>query len=123
MKIFSHSKCLTAFIVASVFLIAGCNQVHEMPSPAGWIYDLEVILTTKNLGQTVEIIVSDNGNGIPKEAISKIFQPFFSTKPNGKGTGLGMGLACDIIRVHNGSLKVESEEGAVTKFIIQLPIT
>lgn len=123
MKIFSHSKCLTAFIIASVFLIAGCNQAYEVLSPAGRGYEPEVILTTKNLGQTVEIIVSDNGNGIPEEAISKIFRPFFTTKPTGKGTGLGMSLTYDINRVHNGSLKVESDEGAVTKFIIQLPIT
>jgi signal transduction histidine kinase len=70
----------------------------------------------------VEIIISDNGNGISRPIISKIFQPFFTTKPTGEGTGLGLSMAYDIItKEHNGTIKVESEEGKGTKFIIQLP--
>ncbi|MDQ6764009.1 MAG: ATP-binding protein, partial [Bacteroidota bacterium] len=70
----------------------------------------------------VEVIVSDNGNGIPQNIIEKIFQPFFTTKPTGQGTGLGLSLAYDIItKEHNGSIRVESKEGEGTTFIIQLP--
>ncbi len=72
----------------------------------------------------VEVIVSDNGNGIPSNIVDKIFQPFFTTKPTGQGTGLGLSLAYDIItKEHNGSIKVESKEGEGSTFIIQLPIT
>lgn len=69
----------------------------------------------------VEIIVSDNGTGIPQNIVNKIFQPFFTTKPTGQGTGLGLSLAYDVIKAHNGELKVETQEGKGTTFIIQLP--
>ncbi|MEJ7626846.1 MAG: ATP-binding protein [Ferruginibacter sp.] len=67
------------------------------------------------------IYVSDNGNGIPQTIVDKIFQPFFTTKPTGQGTGLGLSLSYDIIKTHGGEIKVESEEGKGTTFIIQLP--
>lgn len=71
----------------------------------------------------IEIIVSDNGNGIPQNIIDKIFQPFFTTKPTGQGTGLGLSLAYDIItKEHNGTIKVESKESEGTAFIISLPL-
>ncbi|RZJ65457.1 MAG: tetratricopeptide repeat protein [Flavobacterium sp.] len=70
----------------------------------------------------VEIHVSDNGNGIPKSIIDKIFQPFFTTKPTGEGTGLGLSMSYDIVtKGHGGSLKVESREGNGTVFIVSLP--
>ena len=70
----------------------------------------------------IEIVVTDNGNGIPQNIIDKIFQPFFTTKPTGEGTGLGLSLAYDIItKEHNGTIKVESKEGEGTSFIIQIP--
>ncbi len=69
----------------------------------------------------VEIKVSDNGNGIPQKIIDKIFQPFFTTKPTGQGTGLGLSLSYDIIKAHGGEIKVETKEGEGTAFIIQLP--
>ena len=76
---------------------------------------------TRKLNDKVEIIVSDNGNGIPKNITDKIFQPFFTTKPTGQGTGLGLSLAYDIItKEHNGMIKVESKEGEGSEFIIQL---
>ena len=70
----------------------------------------------------VLIAVSDNGNGIPQNILDKIFQPFFTTKPTGQGTGLGLSLSYDIVKAHGGELKVETKEGEGTTFIIQLPV-
>jgi len=76
---------------------------------------------TRKINDKIEITVSDNANGIPQKIIDKIFQPFFTTKPTGQGTGLGLSLAYDIItKEHNGTLRVESKEGEGSKFIIQL---
>jgi len=72
------------------------------------------------MGNYLEIRVEDNGNGIPKKLIDKIFQPFFTTKPTGEGTGLGLSLSYDIVKAHGGELKVETKEGEGTKFIILL---
>lgn len=85
------------------------------------------IKTSKNLpsggrGAEVVISVTDNGPGIPKNILDKVFQPFFTTKPTGQGTGLGLSLSYDIIKAHGGELKVETKEGAGTEFIIRLPI-
>jgi two-component system, NtrC family, sensor kinase len=71
----------------------------------------------------VEIRVKDNGPGIPAEIKDKIFQPFFTTKPTGQGTGLGLSLSYDIVKAHGGELKVETNEGEGTTFIIHLPKT
>jgi len=90
-------------------------------------YEPTIILTTKRLGNKpdnyrVEIRVADNGNGIPQKVLDKIFQPFFTTKPTGLGTGLGLSLSYDIItRGHGGELKVETKEGKGAEFIIILP--
>jgi len=81
-----------------------------------------VIVTTKNLGNTIEISVKDNGSGIPNEIKNKIFQPFFTTKPTGQGTGLGLSLSYDIVKAHGGELKVKTKEDEGTTFIVQLPI-
>ncbi|MEP6949011.1 MAG: two-component regulator propeller domain-containing protein [Ginsengibacter sp.] len=70
----------------------------------------------------IEIIVKDNGKGIPQNVVDKIFQPFFTTKPTGQGTGLGLSLSYDIIKTHGGEIKVDTKEGEGTTFIIQLPI-
>ncbi len=72
---------------------------------------------------SVVITVSDNGNGIPEKIKDKIFQPFFTTKPTGQGTGLGLSLSYDIVKAHGGEIKVESIEGKGSVFIIQLPLT
>jgi len=69
----------------------------------------------------VEVTVSDNGPGIPASALDKIFQPFFTTKPTGQGTGLGLSLSYDIVKAHGGELSVETKEGEGTTFIIRLP--
>ena len=82
-----------------------------------------VTLTTQRLADTVKIIISDNGIGIPADIKDKVFEPFFTTKPTGSGTGLGLSLSYDIIvQGHSGDLKVESEEGEGASFIITLPL-
>ncbi|HKK11672.1 MAG TPA: GAF domain-containing protein, partial [Flavobacteriaceae bacterium] len=85
-------------------------------------YEPTVSVSTKKSGNYVEISVEDNGNGIPKTLIDKIFQPFFTTKPTGEGTGLGLSLSYDIIQAHGGELKVKTEKGKGTVFSIQLPV-
>ena len=70
----------------------------------------------------MEIKLSDNGNGIPPKIVDKIFQPFFTTKPTGRGTGLGLSLSYDIVKAHGGEIKVETKEGEGSAFIIQLPV-
>jgi len=85
-------------------------------------YEPIVSVSTKKNNGKVEIKVSDNGNGIPQKVIDKIFQPFFTTKPTGQGTGLGLSLSYDIVKSHGGELQVETKEGEGSEFIIQLPL-
>ena len=84
-------------------------------------YTPTVKILTKNLGDKVEIRIEDNGMGIPESIKEKIFQPFFSTKPTGQGTGLGLSLSYDIVKAHGGTLEVNSKEGEGSEFIILLP--
>ncbi|MBS1934029.1 MAG: hypothetical protein JST96_08510 [Bacteroidetes bacterium] len=84
-------------------------------------YDPTVWVSTKKINGKTEIHVKDNGMGVPQKVIDKIFQPFFTTKPVGQGTGLGLSLSYDIVKAHNGDLKVETKEGEGAEFIIQLP--
>lgn len=86
-------------------------------------YKPAITLTTIKEGSYVAIKVADNGNGISQSIIDKIFQPFFTTKPTGLGTGLGLSLSYDIIKAHGGEIKVETKEGEGTTFIILLPLT
>jgi signal transduction histidine kinase len=85
-------------------------------------YEPTVSVSTKKIGDKILISVKDNGNGIPSKVLDKIFQPFFTTKPTGQGTGLGLSLSYDIVKAHGGELKVETKTGEGTEFIIQLPI-
>ena len=85
-------------------------------------YEPTVSISTKKMGDKVEIIVSDNGNGIPQKVLDKIFQPFFTTKPTGQGTGLGLSLSYDIIKAHGGEIKVETKEREGTEFIVGISI-
>ena len=89
-------------------------------------YEPTVTIATKKLvvegKEQVAISVADNGNGIPQKIIDKIFQPFFTTKPTGQGTGLGLSLSYDIVKAHGGELKVETKETEGSTFIIQLPV-
>jgi len=95
--------------------------VHERQKEEGDAYKPIVLISTRKIDGKIEIRVSDNGNGMPDSIKEKIFQPFFTTKPTGQGTGLGLSLAYDIIKAHGGEIKVESKEGDLTTFIIQLP--
>ncbi len=79
-------------------------------------------MSTKNENGKVLIKVKDNGIGIPQKVVDKMFQPFFTTKPTGQGTGLGLSLSYDIIKAHGGELNVETKEGEGSTFIIDLPI-
>ena len=93
----------------------------KQQQPAG--YEPTVSVITKKTGNNILVTVKDNGNGIPKAALDKIFQPFFTTKPSGQGTGLGLSMSYEIItKAHGGELKVESNEGEGAEFTINLPI-
>ena len=86
-------------------------------------YQPTVWVSTKKTGNEVHLTVKDNGAGIPDDIKAKIFQPFFTTKPTGEGTGLGLSLSYDIIiKGHSGKLEVESKVGEGTTFIVKLPI-
>jgi two-component system, NtrC family, sensor kinase len=85
-------------------------------------YEPTVLVSTKKANGKIEISVKDNGNGIPESIKDKIFQPFFTTKPTGQGTGLGLSLSYDIVKAHGGELKVASKEGEGTEFLIQLNV-
>ena len=85
-------------------------------------YEPTVSVSTKRLADKVVIRVKDNGMGVPQKVLDKIFQPFFTTKPVGEGTGLGLSLSYDIIKAHGGELKVETKEGEGAEFIIILPV-
>ncbi len=85
-------------------------------------YEPTVSVSTINLHGNIEIRVKDNGTGIPQNVLDKVFQPFFTTKPTGQGTGLGLSLSYDIVKAHGGELKVETKEGEETVFTIILPL-
>jgi signal transduction histidine kinase len=96
--------------------------VSEKKKQSGDEYEPTVIVNTLKQNDKIEIKIKDNGNGIPQKMVDKIFQPFFTTKPTGQGTGLGLSLSYDIIKAHGGELKVDSREGEGSIFTINLPI-
>jgi signal transduction histidine kinase len=96
--------------------------VSERLKAEGEKLEPTVSVSTKKEGNKVLISVKDNGNGIPENVKEKIFQPFFTTKPTGQGTGLGLSLSYDIVKAHGGELKVETKEGRGSEFIIMLPV-
>jgi two-component system NtrC family sensor kinase len=97
--------------------------VREQRNQNGDKYEPMVSISTKKSGHKVLISVKDNGIGIPEKVLDKIFQPFFTTKPTGQGTGLGLSLSYDIVKAHGGDLKVETKEGEGSEFVIQLPLS
>jgi signal transduction histidine kinase len=93
--------------------------VHEATDPA---FQPSLRVTTRDLGDQVEIRVRDNGVGMPPEVQSRLFTPFFTTKPTGEGTGLGLSISWDIVtQQHGGTIAVDSEVGAFTGFTVRLP--
>ena len=108
-------------LLTNAFYVVDEKKKNPQP-PEGGVYNPTVSISTKKMGDKVEIKVSDNGNGIPPKVLDKIFQPFFTTKPTGQGTGLGLSLSYDIVKAHGGEIKVESKENEGTTFIIQLPL-
>jgi signal transduction histidine kinase/ligand-binding sensor domain-containing protein len=96
--------------------------VDEKKKQIGKDYEPIVSVTTKKINGKVEVKVADNGNGIPQKVIDKIFQPFFTTKPTGQGTGLGLSLSYDIVKAHGGEIRVDTKEGTGTEFVIVLPL-
>jgi len=92
--------------------------VNERQKEEGVGYEPTVTISTLQQNGKVEIKVKDNGNGIPKNVVDKIFQPFFTTKPTGQGTGLGLSLAYDIIKAHGGDIRVQTKEGEGTEFLV-----
>jgi two-component system NtrC family sensor kinase len=85
-------------------------------------YEPLVSVSTSRQNSSIEIRIKDNGTGIPSKVVDKIFQPFFTTKPTGQGTGLGLSLSYDIVKTHGGELKVETKENEGSEFIISLPV-
>ncbi len=100
------------------------DVMHGVPTMPGVLdtmqYQPKVSVSTKKKDKQVIITVKDNGNGIPEKIIDKIFQPFFTTKPTGQGTGLGLSLSYDIVKAHGGGMKVKSTEGQGSEFVILL---
>jgi len=96
--------------------------VTEKEKLKGEGYAPAVSVSTKKINDKVEITVADNGNGIPQNILDKIFQPFFTTKPTGQGTGLGLSLAYDIVKAHGGEIRVETKEGEGSEFVVQIPM-
>jgi len=95
--------------------------VNEQKKQNSISYQPTVVVGTQECDGKIQITVRDNGNGIPQKNSDKIFQPFFTTKPTGQGTGLGLSLSYDIIKAHGGEIKVDSKEGKGSEFVIELP--
>ena len=110
-------------LLTNAFYAVNEKALSAAATPTAAKYEPTVSVSTKKTGDKVEIRVSDNGNGIPQTIADKIFQPFFTTKPTGQGTGLGLSLSYDIIKAHKGEIKMETNKGEGSEFIIQLPIT
>jgi signal transduction histidine kinase len=107
-------------------LITNAFYAAPLPPEGGFLnpdykHNPTIWISTKKVGDKILISVRDNGPGIPQKILDKIFQPFFTTKPTGQGTGLGLSLSYDIVKAHGGELKVETKEGEGTAFIITLP--
>jgi signal transduction histidine kinase len=109
-------------LITNAFYAVNEKTLSTVLTPTAVKYEPTVSISTKRIGDKVEIKVADNGNGIPQKVLDKIFQPFYTTKPTGQGTGLGLSLSYDIVKAHGGELKVETKEGDGATFIIVLPV-
>jgi signal transduction histidine kinase len=95
--------------------------VNERKKQLNGTFESTVEVSTKRVGNKIELCVKDNGSGIPRKIVDKIFQPFFTTKPTGQGTGLGLSLSYDIIKAHGGEIRVETNEEEGTEFMLVIP--
>jgi signal transduction histidine kinase len=110
-------------LINNAFYAVSSRNLSGISNQAGLAYKPTVTVTTRRSGDHIEIRVKDNGTGIPQPVIDKIFQPFFTTKPAGEGTGLGLSMSYDIItNGHGGTIEVKTKEGEGTEFIIVLPL-
>jgi signal transduction histidine kinase len=109
-------------LITNAFYVVNEKALSAVATPTAAKYEPTVAVSTKKSGDKIFISVKDNGNGIPPKVLDKIFQPFFTTKPTGQGTGLGLSLSYDIVKAHGGELKVETKEGEGTTFNIELYI-
>jgi signal transduction histidine kinase len=98
-----------------------CYAIHEKRQQSNGSFAPALTLTTHRLGDSVELRIRDNGNGLSPEVRQKMFEPFFTTKPAGSGTGLGLSITFDIVQAHQGAIRVDSERGQFAEFIITLP--
>lgn len=100
-----------------------CYAAYDKKKKSSEEFSPILKVSTRSANGNAEIVIADNGNGIPEEIVDKIFQPFFTTKPTGEGTGLGLSLSYDIVvKIHGGELKVNTKLGNGSEFIIQLPM-
>jgi signal transduction histidine kinase len=95
--------------------------VNEKKHKLDGAFEPLVKVVTKKENEKVIIKVIDNGFGISQNSVDKVFQPFFTTKPSGQGTGLGLSLSYDVIKAHDGTIKIETKEGEGTVFTVELP--
>ncbi|WP_282121753.1 ATP-binding protein [Algibacter mikhailovii] len=109
-------------IITNAFYAINDKKKQLINNSADNSYQPTVWVSTKKEKDNILISVKDNGNGIPQKAIDKIFQPFFTTKPTGEGTGLGLSMSYDIVKMHGGKLIVKTEAEKGTVFTIQLPV-
>jgi signal transduction histidine kinase/ketosteroid isomerase-like protein len=108
-------------LITNAFYVVNEKALSAVTIPRANKYEPAVSVSTKKIGDKVLIAVKDNGNGIPQKVLDKIFHPFFTTKPAGQGTGLGLSLSYDIVKAHGGELKVETKVGEGSEFIVELP--
>lgn len=97
-----------------------CYAVDEKRRSSDGEYEPTLTVTTRKMDDGVEVRVRDNGDGIPRDVVDKIFNPFFTTKPTDQGTGLGLALSADIVREHGGTIRVDTEPGEYTEMIVEL---
>ena len=97
-------------------------SVTEKKKLNGETFEPTISVSTCKINNNIQIKIKDNGTGIPQKIVEKIFNPFFTTKPAGQGTGLGLSLSYDIVKAHGGTINLKTEEGIYAEFTIELPI-
>ena len=99
------------------------RRLREDAEGGSGAYEPSLKLCTRRTGEAIEIVIEDNGGGIPDEILGKIFNPFFTTKPTDQGTGLGLALSNDIVRQHGGEIAVNTDPGESTEMVVRLPLS